>query len=97
MPIYEYECLDCGKKLEVMQKFNDSPLKTCSQCGGRLHKLISQSSFILKGNGWYVTDYARAAKKQEITSPAKPAPGKEKKKPAAKAESRPKAEVAAKR
>jgi putative FmdB family regulatory protein len=97
MPIYEYECLDCGKKLEVMQKFNDRPLKTCSQCGGRLHKLISRSSFILKGNGWYVTDYARAAKKQEVASQAKPDPGKDKKKPAAKAESKPKAEVAAKR
>ena len=97
MPIYEYECLDCGKRLEVMQKFSDRPLETCSQCGGRLHKLISQSSFILKGNGWYVTDYARADKKQETASHAKPALRKEKKKTAAKTESKPKAEVAAKR
>jgi putative FmdB family regulatory protein len=97
MPIYEYECLDCRKKFEVIQKFNDKPLETCSQCDGRLHKLISQSSFILKGNGWYVTDYARADKKQETASQAKPDPGKEKKKPAAKTESKPKAEVAAKR
>lgn len=97
MPIYEYECLNCGKKLEVMQKFDDRPLETCSQCGGRLHKLISQSSFILKGNGWYVTDYARADKKQETASQAKPAPGKEKKKPATKTESKTKAEIAAKR
>jgi putative FmdB family regulatory protein len=97
MPIYEYECLDCGKKLEVMQKFNDSPLKTCSQCGGRLHKLISRTSFILKGNGWYVTDYARADKKKEAPSHAKPASLKEKSKSAAKTESKPKAEVTAKR
>lgn len=97
MPIYEYECLDCEKKLEVMQKFNDRPLETCSQCGGRLHKLISHSSFILKGNGWYVTDYARADKKKDTVSQAKPAPGKEKTKTAAKTESKPKAEVTAKR
>ena len=96
MPIYEYECLNCGKKLEVMQKFNDKPLETCSQCGGRLHKLISQSSFILKGNGWYVTDYARSDKKKEAVSQAKPAPGKEKAKAAAKTESQPKSEVATK-
>lgn len=99
MPIYEYECRDCRKKFEVMQKFNDRQLETCSQCGGRLHKLISQSSFILKGNGWYVTDYARADKKKETASQTKPAPGKakEKKKSDAKSESKPKEEVAAKR
>lgn len=96
MPIYEYECLNCGNKLEVMQKFNDRPLQTCSQCGGRLHKLISQSSFILKGNGWYVTDYARADKKQDAASHDKATPGKETKKPAVKTESKPKAEVTAK-
>jgi putative FmdB family regulatory protein len=96
MPIYEYKCLDCGIEFEAIQKFNDRPLKECSQCGGRLHKLISQSSFILKGNGWYVTDYARADKKQEAVSEAKPAPGKEKKKEAAKTESKQKAEVATK-
>jgi predicted nucleic acid-binding Zn ribbon protein len=42
-----------------MQKFSDEPLKNCPDCGGKLKKLISQSSFILKGSGWYVTDYAR--------------------------------------
>lgn len=96
MPIYEYECLSCGNKLEVIQKLNDSPLETCPQCSGRLHKLISQSSFILKGNGWYVTDYARTDKKKEAASHDKSDPGKETKKDAAKAEPQPKAEVAAK-
>jgi putative FmdB family regulatory protein len=57
MPIYEYECEKCGKTMEVMQKFSDSPLTTCD-CSGHLHKLISRSSFHLKGSGWYVTDYA---------------------------------------
>jgi putative FmdB family regulatory protein len=58
MPIYEYECTQCGRIEEVMQHFSDRPLKTCRKCSGKLHKLISRSSFHLKGNGWYVTDYA---------------------------------------
>lgn len=59
MPIYEYECYNCKRIHEVMQRFNDEPLKNCPICGGELRKLVSQSSFILKGSGWYVTDYAR--------------------------------------
>ncbi len=59
MPIYEYECTKCNKIHEVIQKFSDEPLKNCPICGGELKKLISQSSFVLKGAGWYVTDYAR--------------------------------------
>lgn len=58
MPIYEYECSKCGEIEEVIQSFSDKPLKTCRHCRGKLHKLISQSSFHLKGTGWYVTDYA---------------------------------------
>jgi len=58
MPIYEYECTKCGSVEEAIQKFSDKPLKKCSQCSGKLHRLISQSSFHLKGTGWYVTDYA---------------------------------------
>ncbi len=65
MPIYEYECEDCGKISEVMQKFDDEPLSICPICGGIVHKLISQSSFILKGTGWYVTDYARVQNKRK--------------------------------
>lgn len=59
MPIYEYECYNCKRVHEVMQRFNDEPLKNCPICGGELRKLVSQSSFILKGSGWYVTDYVR--------------------------------------
>jgi len=58
MPIYEYECETCGAVEEALQKFSDKPLKKCKNCSGKLHKLISQSSFHLKGTGWYVTDYA---------------------------------------
>jgi putative FmdB family regulatory protein len=62
MPIYEYECTKCGEVEEVFQKFSDKPLKKCRHCSGKLHKLISQSTFHLKGTGWYVTDYANESK-----------------------------------
>ncbi|PID39987.1 MAG: FmdB family transcriptional regulator [Proteobacteria bacterium] len=58
MPLYEYECTQCGAVEEAIQKFSDAPLTTCSKCSGKLSKLISQSSFHLKGTGWYVTDYS---------------------------------------
>jgi putative FmdB family regulatory protein len=57
MPIYEYECLDCGKHFEIFQKISEEPLKKCRECNGRLNRLISMCSFQLKGTGWYVTDY----------------------------------------
>ena len=62
MPIYEYECTKCGRIEEALQKFSDKPLKNCRHCSGKLHKLVSQSTFHLKGNGWYVTDYADKSK-----------------------------------
>jgi putative FmdB family regulatory protein len=62
MPLYEYECIDCGQVEEAFQKFSDKPLTTCKNCSGKLHKLISQGSFHLKGSGWYVTDYAGKSK-----------------------------------
>lgn len=58
MPVYEYECKKCGRVVEAYQKFSDVPLKKCDRCSGRLQKLISHSTFHLKGSGWYVTDYA---------------------------------------
>ncbi len=58
MPIYEYECAACGKIEEAFQRFSDKPLVKCKHCSGKLHRLISHSSFHLKGSGWYVTDYA---------------------------------------
>ena len=66
MPLYEYECTECGQVEEALQKFSDKPLKKCRHCSGKLRKLISNSSFHLKGTGWYVTDYA----KKNTNSPA---------------------------
>lgn len=62
MPLYEYECTKCGKIEEALQKFSDKPLAKCKHCSGKLHKLISHSTFHLKGTGWYVTDYAKRSK-----------------------------------
>lgn len=59
MPIYEYECTKCGNHEEVIQRFSDKPIAKCAQCSGKLVKLVSQSSFHLKGTGWYVTDYSK--------------------------------------
>jgi putative FmdB family regulatory protein len=64
MPIYEYECIACGAHHEIMQKFSDPPLSECPACGGKLRKLISNTSFVLKGSGWYVTDYASPERKK---------------------------------
>lgn len=68
MPIYEYECNKCGKIHEVFQKFSDKPLTRCKACSGKLHKLISHSSFHLKGTGWYVTDYASGSRPNSTTA-----------------------------
>jgi putative FmdB family regulatory protein len=57
MPLYEYKCDQCHKTFEALQKFNEEPLKECLYCHGNVTKLISTSSFQLKGSGWYVTDY----------------------------------------
>ncbi len=79
MPIYEYECPECGR-FEVIQKFSDKPLKSCPQCkekgkDQKVTKAISASAFHLKGTGWYKTDYSSgssssgpAPKKKETAS-----------------------------
>ena len=59
MPLYEYECDDCGHRFELIRKFSDQPLSVCPACGGRVRKLISSPAIQFKGTGWYVTDYAR--------------------------------------
>ena len=71
MPIYEYLCKECGHKFEVIQKFDNPPIDACIKCGGKTKKLISNSTFALKGTGWYITDYARKAKKDTYKEEAK--------------------------
>ena len=69
MPLYEYRCELCNKVYEVIQKFSDEPLKTCETCAGPVEKLMSRTSFQLKGSGWYATDYKKS------TAPVAPSPG----------------------
>jgi len=64
MPIYEYECKQCGHKMEALQKMSDDPLTDCPECGkSELKKLISAAGFRLKGGGWYETDFKNGSKK----------------------------------
>lgn len=64
MPIYEYQCQDCGFEHEALQKISDAPLKTCPSCGAdALEKLISAAGFRLSGNGWYETDFKSSNQK----------------------------------
>ena len=73
MPIYEYVCEKCDKQMEVIQKITEAPLTVCPDCKGRLRKMISNTSFVLKGTGWYATDYASnkscSARTSEPTKP----------------------------
>jgi putative FmdB family regulatory protein len=59
MPLYEYQCEACQHRFEVIQKFSDSPVDVCPQCGGHVKKLISSPAIQFKGSGWYITDYAK--------------------------------------
>ena len=72
MPIYEYECDSCGKRIEALQKISDEPLQICSACGSAsLRKLVSAASFRLKGKGWYETDFKTGDKKKLAESDSK--------------------------
>lgn len=77
MPLYEYQCLQCGKRTEVLQRLGEAPIAVCPQCGGEVKKLISSPAFQFKGTGWYATDYAGKkgggeSKSEESKSEAKP-------------------------
>ena len=68
MPTYEYHCDGCGREFEVKQRITEDPLKTCDVCGGAVRRLLSPAPFILKGEGWYVTDYPSASRKKAMES-----------------------------
>ncbi len=64
MPIYEYQCSECGVLHEALQKINDAPLTDCPACGASaLRKKVSAAAFRLKGGGWYETDFKSGNKK----------------------------------
>jgi putative FmdB family regulatory protein len=66
MPVYEYACEKCGHEFEVEQRITDDPIKTCPACKARkVKKLISQTSFVLKGSGWYSDLYSSGSGKSK--------------------------------
>ena len=69
MPLYEYECDACGQRFEEIQKFSDPLLEVCSLCGkGPVRRLLSSPAIQFKGEGWYITDYARKGKGKSDSS-----------------------------
>ena len=77
MPTYEYECPRCPRIFEVKQRITEPALVTCDVCGGPIHRLLSAAPFILKGEGWYVTDYPSESRKKATESTSKESSGKE--------------------
>ncbi len=73
MPVYEYECKECRKVFEVQQKMADRPLSNCPECSAPVKKLVSMSSFQLRGGGWYADGYSNSAGTAKPEA-AKPAP-----------------------
>ena len=57
MPIYEYKCRKCGQVTELLEGAHDNPLRKCPSCAGKVERMMSAGAFILKGTGWYATDY----------------------------------------
>lgn len=74
MPVYEYECDNCQNVFEVQQKIADPPLRSCPSCQGSVRKLMSMTSFQLKGGGWYADGYASAGDKPKEKTESTPAP-----------------------
>lgn len=95
MPIYEYECEQCHEITEAWQHLADEPLTTCQECGGELRKLISRSSFQLKGGGWYADGYSNTNNNSSKTPSPSPCSKPEKKSEASGASSCPKSKDSA--
>jgi putative FmdB family regulatory protein len=66
VPTYEYECGSCHRVFEVRQRISEPALTTCDACGGPVRRLLSPAPFILKGGGWYVTDYPSESRKKAM-------------------------------
>jgi putative FmdB family regulatory protein len=71
LPTYDYRCDRCERTFEVRQRISEAPLTTCDRCGGPIHRLLSPAPFILKGGGWYVTDYPSEGRKKGMEAEKK--------------------------
>ena len=78
MPLYEYQCQDCGVRFERRQHINDEPVKVCPECGGEVHRLIQPVGIIFKGSGFYVTDNRAKSSTAKPGSAKKPSKASEK-------------------
>jgi putative FmdB family regulatory protein len=68
VPTYEYECRRCLRRFEVRQRISEPALSACEECGGPVQRLLAAAPFILKGGGWYVTDYPSEDRKKALSS-----------------------------
>lgn len=71
VPAYDYACERCARTFEVRQRISEPPLTECVHCGGPVRRLLAPASFILKGGGWYVTDYPSEARKKGMEAEKK--------------------------
>lgn len=83
MPLYEYRCRLCRSTFEVLQKAGDPPPAKCPACEGPVEKCISPPAIQFKGNGWYITDYARKSGPAADKAPEAKGEGASESKPAA--------------
>jgi putative FmdB family regulatory protein len=74
VPTYDYRCDQCQRVFEVRQRISEEPLSTCERCGGPVRRLIAPAPFILKGGGWYVTDYPSESRKKAMEAEKKATP-----------------------
>jgi putative FmdB family regulatory protein len=96
MPLYEYECTACHRRLEKIQKFSDAELTVCPHCGGRLERTITAAAFSFQGGGWYKDGYgsAKPAAAAADSNASAPAATESSAAPAKAAESKPAAATA---
>ncbi len=78
MPLYEYECENCGRRFERLQSINAEPVRQCPECAGAVHKIFHPAGIIFKGSGWYITD-SRKSTSGAVTGDSKPGNGETKK------------------
>jgi putative FmdB family regulatory protein len=71
VPTYDYRCDRCERTFEVRQRISAEPLTTCERCGGPIRRLLAPAPFILKGGGWYVTDYPSEGRKKGLEAEKK--------------------------
>jgi putative FmdB family regulatory protein len=90
LPLYEYECKKCGRRVEKIRKFSDPPLTICESCGGELEHVLSSPAIRFKGSGFYITDYAGKSSAAEGKSSADSSPSAEKTEKKEKESSKPK-------